>query len=116
MRCKRNDGTYWPDSVCSSVGTKPETTQSCNTQDCTLSKVCLYVHGSDYFRLIYNKGLNKWSYEIYFRGAIKCCSGWFAIDISDIGIKTSEWIYTKGELQYGDTAYDAMYEVCMTPV
>ena len=33
VRCKRNDGTYWPDSVCSSVGTKPETTQSWVLQD-----------------------------------------------------------------------------------
>lgn len=116
VRCKRNDGTYWPDSVCSSVGTKPETTQSCNTQGCTLSKVCSYTHIEDYFRLMYNKSLKKWAYEIYVRGDFKCCSGWFAIDVSDTGIETSGWIYTKGELQHGDTAYDATYEVCMTPV
>lgn len=116
VRCKRNDGTYWPDSVCSSVGTKPETTQSCNTQGCTPPRFCLFIHNKDYFRWIYNKDLNKWSYEISVRGVIKCCSGWFSIDMSDTGIKTSEWIFTKGKFQYGNAAHDAFYEVCKTPV
>lgn len=116
VRCKRNDGTYWPDSVCSSVGTKPETTQSCNTQGCTPSKVCSYVRNMTYFRWRYDKSLNKWSYDISVSGVTKCCSGWSSIDMSDTGIKTSEWIYTKGEFQFSDTAYDDVYEVCMTPV
>lgn len=116
VRCKRNDGTYWPDSVCSSVGTKPETTQSCNTQGCTPSKVCSYVKDMTYFRWRHDIGSRKWSYDISVSGVTKCCSGWFRIDMSDTGIKTSEWIYTKGELQYGNIAYDAVYEVCVTPV
>ena len=45
VRCKRNDGTYWPDSVCSSVGTKPETTQSCNTQSCA---ECHFIEGPNH--------------------------------------------------------------------
>lgn len=116
VRCKRNDGTYWPDSVCSSVGTKPETTQSCNTQGCRPSKVCSYVKDRDYFRWMYNKKLDNWSYFIYVGGAIKCCSGWFSIDMSDSEVRTSEWRFTKGKFQYGDAASDAIYEVCMIPV
>lgn len=116
VRCKRNDGTYWPDSVCSSVGTKPETTQSCNTQGCTPSKVCSYVKNRDYFRWIYDRISVEWSYEIFVGGAFKCCSGSFTRDMSNAGIRTSEWIFTKGKFQYGNTAYDATYEVCMTPV
>lgn len=69
-----------------------------------------------YFRWRYNKSLNIWAYEIYVRGDFKCCSRRFGTDMSDIGIETSEWIYTRGKHKYGNITYDATYEVCMTPV
>lgn len=65
---------------------------------------------------MYNKKLDNWSFFIYVGGAIKCCSGWFTRDVSNAGIRTAEWIFTKGKFQYGDTASDAIYEVCMIPV
>ena len=35
VRCKREDGSYWPDSICQQqVGAKPATSQACNTGSC----------------------------------------------------------------------------------
>lgn len=35
VKCKREDGSYWPDSICQQqVGAKPATSQSCNTGSC----------------------------------------------------------------------------------
>ena len=36
VRCKREDGEYFSDAVCNAfVGTKPSTSQNCNTHSCT---------------------------------------------------------------------------------
>ena len=54
VSCKRSDGQYYGDAVCSQfVGTKPETSQACNTQACVN---CLLDMDSSLttFWLVYN--------------------------------------------------------------
>ena len=116
VRCKRNDGTYWPDSVCSSVGTKPETTQSCNTQDCTDCRLQFYPDYSDILVGVCTQGTQ---YVFMYNGKTQCIVPEYNNPIT-CGFKISNKWYdaSVGDLYQGphiiaSCAY--VYDICLTP-
>lgn len=116
VRCKRNDGTYWPDSVCSSVGTKPETTQSCNTQDCAS---CVLQFYSNYSELLAGVCIQGTKYFFTYGGKTQCIVPEYNKPITCRFKKSDKWYDASvGDLYQGPhtvapCAY--IYHICLTP-
>lgn len=108
VTCVRNDGKTVEDFLC---GSKPDTSQVCNTQACQPVSECQYIYGGSGPQYYWAIG---GGFHLVFWGTI-LNNGSYLVGPDDT-TTVNGYKYSKSTFMFRDKNYNSYYQICRKPV